>query len=73
MLSLAACLCKIGEASHDLFFLCEIMVRSWFDCLKMGAFVRFLSHQCALESMGYDSSLFDTEEVAGSNPVAPTI
>jgi len=38
---------------HDLFFLHKIMVRLWFDCLKMGAFERFLSHQCALVSMSY--------------------
>ena len=35
----------------DLFFLLKNMVRSWFDCLKMDACKRFLSHQCALVSM----------------------
>jgi hypothetical protein len=35
----------------DLFFLLKNMVRLWFDCLKTGAFKRFLSHQYALFSM----------------------
>ena len=37
----------------------------------MGAFVRFLSHQCALESMGYDSFPFCHGRGRGFEPRRP--